>query len=158
MSKSTYMYMSTYSVPLHTALSACLYLQESFPEYPELLCEAVSLGRRLQDPLIEFTALANAENDELLALPMDTLQSALDPDELRACMEIELVTRVNDVGVDVNFCLEHPHAVSMLPYVCGLGPRKAMSLLKVCVHHVLNIHIHVLYHVQCTCTCMHACI
>ena len=68
---------------------------------------------------------------------MDSLQSALDPDELRACLEVELVTRVNDVGVDVNFCLEHPHAVSMLPYVCGLGPRKAMSLLKASVPHAV---------------------
>lgn len=114
-----------------------MYTQESFSEYPELLCEAVSLGRRLQDPLLEFTALATAENEELLALQMDVLQSSLDPDELRSCLEIELVTRVNDVGVDVNFCLEHPHAVGMLPYVCGLGPRKAMFLLKVCVHVLL---------------------
>ena len=111
-------------------------MQESFPEYPELLCEAVSLGRRLQDPLTEFTALANAENDELLALQMELLQSSLDPDELRACLEIELVTRVNDVGVDVNFCLEHPHAIGMLAYVCGLGPRKALFLLKVCSYAV----------------------
>ena len=62
---------------------------------------------------------------------MDPLQSALDSDELRACLELELVTRVNDVGVDVNFCLEHPHGVGMLPFICGLGPRKAMFLLKV---------------------------
>ena len=111
-----------------------IHVQESFPEYPELLCEAVSLGRRLQDPLLEITALASAENDELLALQMDPLQSALDPDELRPCLELEVVTRVNDVGVDVNFCLEYPHAVSMLPYVCGLGPRKAIFLLKVTLH------------------------
>lgn len=63
---------------------------------------------------------------------MDPLQSALDSDDLQTCLELELVTRVNDVGVDVNFCLENPHGVSMLPFVCGLGPRKAMFLLKVC--------------------------
>ena len=82
---------------------------------------------------MEFTSLAIAEDDELLSLQMDPLQSALDSDELRACLEMELVTRVNDVGVDVNFCLEHPHSVGMLPFVCGLGPRKALFLLKVCV-------------------------
>ena len=110
-------------------------MQESFSEYPELLCEAISLGRRLQDCLVEFTALATAENDELLALQMDSLQSSLDPDDLKACLEIELVSRVNDAGVDINFCLEHPHTVSMLPYVCGLGPRKATFLLKVHVQY-----------------------
>lgn len=140
-------------VRVHLVLIIC-HTQESFPEYPELLCEAVSLGRRLQDPLMEFTALANAENDELLALQMDSLQSALDPDDLSSCLEIELVTRVNDVGVDVNFCLEHPHVVGMLPYVCGLGPRKALFLLKVCFN-VTYIYMHILH--ACTCTCIYTC-
>ena len=52
-------------------------------------------------------------------------------DQLRSALEVELVTKVNQVGVDVNFCLEHPHAVGMLNFVCGLGPRKAAALLKV---------------------------
>lgn len=38
---------------------------------------------------------------------------------------------VNDVGVDPNRLLEHPHTVALLQFVCGLGPRKASSLLKV---------------------------
>ncbi|CAI8018492.1 Transcription elongation factor SPT6 [Geodia barretti] len=105
--------------------------KESFPEYPELLCEAISLGRRHQEPLLEFSSLACAEDDELLSLKMDPLQSSLDTDDLRSCLELELVTRVNDVGVDINFCLENPHGVGMLPFVCGLGPRKAMFLLKI---------------------------
>ena len=115
------------------------HLQESFPEYPELLCEAISLGRRLQEPLLEFASLACAEDDELLSLQMDPLQGALDLDELRGWLELELVTRVNDVGVDVNFCLEQPQGVSMLPFVCGLGPRKAMFLLKVYTYSSLSL-------------------
>lgn len=41
------------------------------------------------------------------------------------------MTVVNEVGVDPNRLLEHPHTVSLLQFVCGLGPRKATSLLKV---------------------------
>ena len=41
------------------------------------------------------------------------------------------MTVVNEVGVDPNRLLEHPHTVSLLQFVCGLGPRKASSLLKV---------------------------
>ena len=70
---------------------------------------------------------------------MDPLQGALDLDELRGWLELELVTRVNDVGVDVNFCLEQPQGVSMLPFVCGLGPRKAMFLLKVYTYSSLSL-------------------
>ena len=41
------------------------------------------------------------------------------------------MTVVNEVGVDPNRLLEHPHTVALLQFVCGLGPRKATSLLKV---------------------------
>ena len=41
------------------------------------------------------------------------------------------MTVVNEVGVDPNRLLEHPHTVALLQFVCGLGPRKASSLLKV---------------------------
>ena len=41
------------------------------------------------------------------------------------------MTVVNEVGVDPNRLLEHPHTVALLQFVCELGPRKATSLLKV---------------------------
>ena len=62
-------------------------------------------------------------------------------DHLRSALEVELVTKVNQVGVDVNFCLEHPHAVGMLNFVCGLGPRKSAALLKVCCSVEINTKI-----------------
>ena len=92
---------------------------------------AVSLGRRMQEPLHEFTALASSPDDEIFALKMHPLQDCLPKEKLRDCLELELVTRVNDVGVDVNFALNYSHASSVLNYVCGLGPRKAAALLKV---------------------------
>ena len=92
---------------------------------------AVSLGRRMQEPLHEFTALASSPDDEIFALKMDPLQDSVPKEKLRDGLELELVTRVNDVGVDVNFALNFPHASNMLNYVCGLGPRKAAALLKV---------------------------
>ena len=92
---------------------------------------AVSLGRRMQEPLHEFTALSSSPDDEIFALKMHPLQDSLSKERLKESLELELVTRVNDVGVDVNFALNYPHAASMLNYVCGLGPRKAAALLKV---------------------------
>ena len=41
------------------------------------------------------------------------------------------MTRVNEVGVDLNFAVEHYHYQSMVQFVCGLGPRKGDALLKV---------------------------
>ena len=48
--------------------------QEAFPGYPELLLTAISLGRRVQEPLHEFTALYESHDEELLALKMHPLQ------------------------------------------------------------------------------------
>ncbi len=105
--------------------------QESYPDYPELLRVAVSLGRSAQEPLQEFTALFASLDNEYLSLHLHPLQSCLPRDRLKTSLEIEIVNRVNDVGVDVNFAMEHPHTASMLQYVCGLGPRKAPALIKV---------------------------
>lgn len=47
--------------------------QNEFREYPSLLRHAVSLGRRIQDPLAEFAALC-VEEDELLCLRLHPFQ------------------------------------------------------------------------------------
>lgn len=50
-----------------------LLFQNEFREYPSLLRHAVSLGRRIQDPLAEFAALC-VEEDELLCLRLHPFQ------------------------------------------------------------------------------------
>ena len=53
-----------------------LLFQNEFREYPALLRHAVSLGRRIQDPLTEFAALC-VEEDELLCLRLHPYQVKL---------------------------------------------------------------------------------
>lgn len=103
--------------------------ENEFREYPALLRHAVSLGRRIQDPLTEFAALC-VEEDELLCLRLHPYQDQVSKEQLVKSLHQEFVTVVNEVGVDPNRLLEHPHTVSLLQFVCGLGPRKASSLLK----------------------------
>ncbi|CAH3024911.1 unnamed protein product [Porites evermanni] len=103
--------------------------ENEFLEYPSLLRHAVSLGRRIQDPLSEFAALC-VEEDELLCLRLHPFQDHVPKERLIKCLHEEFVTVVNEVGVDPNRLLEHPHTVALLQFVCGLGPRKATSLLK----------------------------
>lgn len=54
-------------------------------------------------------------------------------DELLNALHLEFVNRVNEIGVDVNRCVNHPHTSSLIQFVCGLGPRKGYNLLKVSV-------------------------
>ncbi|KAF5398777.1 Transcription elongation factor SPT6 [Paragonimus heterotremus] len=99
--------------------------------YSPLLRQAISLGRRLQDPLAEFAQLVNTE-EEILGVRWHPLQDSLPRDKLLQALEIEFINRVNEVGVDVNRCLSHPHTAGMLQFVSGLGPRKSLHILKVC--------------------------
>ena len=49
--------------------------EQDYREYPEVLREAVSLARRMQDPLIEFSQLCGPEKD-ILCLRYHPLQGS----------------------------------------------------------------------------------
>ncbi|CAH8498376.1 unnamed protein product [Heterobilharzia americana] len=108
--------------------------------YPPLLRQAISLGRRLQDPLPEFAQLVTIEN-EILGIRWHPLQDSLPRDMLLRALEIEFINRVNEVGVDVNRCLSHPHTSGVIQFISGLGPRKGLHMLKILKHkktHLTN--------------------
>ncbi|CAF87196.1 unnamed protein product, partial [Tetraodon nigroviridis] len=50
-------------------------------------------------------------------------------EDLLSALYCEFINRVNEVGVDVNKAIAHPHTQSLVQYVCGLGPRKASVLV-----------------------------
>lgn len=100
-----------------------------FPSFPPLLRQAISLGRRLLDPLIEFSQLCTPD-EEILCLKYHPLQQYLPNEELLDALYLEFVNRVNEVGVDLNRCILFPHVSLMVQFVCGLGPRKSASLLR----------------------------
>lgn len=52
-------------------------------------------------------------------------------EDLLNALYCEFINRVNEVGVDVNRAIAHPHTQSLVQYVCGLGQRKGAHLLKV---------------------------
>ncbi|XP_058807123.1 transcription elongation factor SPT6-like [Phymastichus coffea] len=99
-----------------------------FPEHPAVLRQAISLARRLQDPLGELSQLCNADH-EILRLELHDLQDQVAREDLRDDIYLEFVNRVNEVGVDVNRALLTPYFGSLLQFVCGFGPRKARHLL-----------------------------
>ena len=48
----------------------------------------------------------------------------------RKAANLEFINRVNEVGVDINECVGHPHKSNLVQFVGGLGPRKGANLLK----------------------------
>ncbi|KAI1722453.1 SH2 domain-containing protein [Ditylenchus destructor] len=103
--------------------------KEEFGEYPPLLKQSVSLARYCLEPLVEVSRLFNADND-VLFMNLHPIQSEVPKDDLLISLLHECINRVNEVGVDINRCLEFPHVANLLQFVCGLGPRKASYLLN----------------------------
>ncbi|XP_014483387.1 PREDICTED: transcription elongation factor SPT6 isoform X1 [Dinoponera quadriceps] len=100
-----------------------------FRDYPQLLREAISLARRMQDPLVEFSQLCTAD-EEVLCLKYHSLQDQLPKEELLENLYLEFVNRVNEVGVDVNKAVQQAYCGNLVQFVCGLGPRKGQALIK----------------------------
>nr|CAD7195384.1 unnamed protein product [Timema douglasi] len=103
--------------------------ENEFREFPHLLRQAVSLCRRLQDPLVEFSQLCTSD-EEILCLRYHTFQDQLTREELLEALYLEFVNRTNEVGVDVNLAVQQPYTANLVQFVCGLGPRKGQALLK----------------------------
>ncbi|XP_013397141.1 transcription elongation factor SPT6 isoform X3 [Lingula anatina] len=108
----------------------CNKAESDFRDYPPLLRQAISVARRLQDPLIEFAQMFNTDED-ILCLKYHPLQDQVSKDDLLNALNLEFVNRVNEVGVDVNRAVAHSHTSHLVQFVCGLGPRKGAYLLKI---------------------------
>ncbi|XP_078278695.1 transcription elongation factor SPT6 [Rhinoraja longicauda] len=127
--------MSPIGVQLVDNELALLYMnskksETDFRDYPPLLRQAVSLAHRVQDPLVEFAQVCSSD-DDILCLKLHPLQEQVVKEELLSALYCEFINRVNEVGVDVNRAITHPHTQALVQYVCGLGPRKGSHLQKI---------------------------
>ncbi|KAI9256228.1 SH2 domain-containing protein [Sporodiniella umbellata] len=100
--------------------------QQEFPEHNETMRYCISLARRLQNPVMEYTGL----DRDLLAIRHHDLQHLIPEEKLLYSLERALISVVNDLGVDINAAIQSPYLASALQYVSGFGPRKAQSILK----------------------------
>uniref|UniRef100_A0A674C8N9 SPT6 homolog, histone chaperone and transcription elongation factor n=1 Tax=Salmo trutta TaxID=8032 RepID=A0A674C8N9_SALTR len=104
--------------------------EADFRDYPPLLRQAVSVARKIQDPLVEYAQVCSSDED-ILCLKLHPLQEHVVKEDLLNALYCEFINRVNEVGVDVNRAIAHPYTQSLLQYVCGLGPRKGSHLLRI---------------------------
>lgn len=91
-----------------------------FPGLDTNIVSAISIGRRLQDPLSELVKI------EPQHLGVGQYQHDLPPARLRAALEDCVVECVSFVGVDLNCCSE-----PLLARVAGLSTNKARAILAV---------------------------
>ena len=87
----------------------------------------VGLARYLQSPLQEYASLGQ----DIVSINFHPAQNLLPPEKLFKKLEQTLVDMVMLTGVDLNNAVADPALSNLLPYVAGLGPRKASHLIKV---------------------------
>lgn len=101
--------------------------RKDHPGWAPLSHYCFALARYLQDPLKEYASLGR----DVISLNLHPVQQLLPPDKLMKKLEMALVDKVNMVGVEVNEAAADPQIANLLPFVAGLGPRKAAHLIKV---------------------------
>ncbi len=98
--------------------SASKVAREEFPDYDVTVRGAVSIGRRLMDPLAE---LVKIEPD---SIGVGQYQKDVNQTELKKSLDQTVVSCVNKVGVNVNTASKH-----LLTYISGLGPAIAQNIV-----------------------------
>ncbi|KAF2274402.1 transcription elongation factor-like protein spt6 [Westerdykella ornata] len=99
---------------------------KEFPKLPPLTRYCVALARYLQNPLAEYASLGK----DIISIPFVANQTLIPQEKLLDRLENAMVDMVNLVGIDLREAYDDPYLSRLLPYVCGLGPRKADKLVK----------------------------
>lgn len=98
--------------------SASKTAREEFPDYDVTVRGAVSIGRRLMDPLAELVKI------DAKSIGVGQYQHDVDQNKLKAALDQTVESCVNLVGVNVNTASKH-----LLTYVSGLGPTLAQNIV-----------------------------
>jgi len=104
--------------------SASPVAREEFPNYDVTVRGAVSIGRRVMDPLAELVKI------DPKSLGVGQYQHDIDQGLLKEMLDNTVVSCVNKVGVNLNTASKH-----LLSYVSGIGPAIAQNIVE---HRTIN--------------------
>lgn len=100
--------------------SASEVAREEFPDHDVTVRGAVSIGRRLIDPLAELVKI------DPKSIGVGQYQHDVNQSALKKSLDDVVVSCVNNVGVELNTASKQ-----LLSYVSGLGPQLAANIVKV---------------------------
>ncbi|MEW5923513.1 MAG: Tex family protein [Candidatus Zixiibacteriota bacterium] len=98
--------------------SASEVAREEFPDYDVTVRGAVSIGRRLMDPLAELVKI------DPKSIGVGQYQHDVDQGSLKLSLDDTVMSCVNAVGVEVNTASKE-----ILTYISGLGPQLAQNIV-----------------------------
>lgn len=98
--------------------SASAIAREEFPQLDLTIRGAISIARRLQDPLAELVKI------DPKSIGVGQYQHDVNQEELKNSLENTVVSSVNKVGVQLNTASKH-----LLQFVSGIGPKLAENIV-----------------------------
>lgn len=98
--------------------SASKIAREEFPNYDVTVRGAVSIGRRLADPLAELVKI------DPKSIGVGQYQHDVDQAKLKTSLDTVVASCVNAVGVNINTA-----SIPLLSYVSGIGPKLAEHMV-----------------------------
>ena len=98
--------------------SASKIARDEFPDYDVTVRGAVSIGRRLMDPLAELVKI------DPKSIGVGQYQHDVDQSQLKKALDQTVENAVNRVGVNLNTASKH-----LLTYISGLGPQLAQNIV-----------------------------
>ena len=98
--------------------SASKTARDEFPDHDVTVRGAISIGRRLMDPLAELVKI------DPKSIGVGQYQHDVDQTRLQASLDEVVMSCVNAVGVEVNTASPH-----LLTYVSGIGPKMAQNIV-----------------------------
>jgi uncharacterized protein len=104
--------------------SASKTARDEFPDYDVTVRGAISIGRRLMDPLAELVKI------DPKSIGVGQYQHDVNQTLLKKSLDQTVESCVNTVGVDVNTASKH-----LLTYISGLGPSLAQNIVDYRAEH-----------------------
>ena len=93
--------------------------REEFPDKDITVRGAVSIGRRLMDPLAELVKI------DPKSIGVGQYQHDVDQNKLQTCLDDTVISCVNAIGVELNTASKQ-----ILAYISGLGPTLAQNIVE----------------------------
>ena len=138
-----YFYPALIAEDVANMYAASAAASKEYPGKKTSVLKAISLGRRIQNPLCEIArlwsdvkvaglkdsrAVRRASDNPILQLDLHPMQSRVNAALLSEGLERALLAATAYAGVDVNDAALKAHLSATLQFVPGLGPRKSLQL------------------------------
>ena len=126
--RETYQWLSQVNLPVDLYMvnesgasiySASQVAREEFPDVDLTVRGAVSIGRRLMDPLAELVKI------DAKSIGVGQYQHDVNQAQLKESLDQTVVSCVNAVGINLNTASKH-----LLQYVAGIGPTLANNIVQ----------------------------